>query len=148
MRRAFSVLYAIVIMLLVSGLLSLAMRYMRVSAKYISDSYIAEQSRILIKSAIEKTLLEISAHNRGDDPSSWDCFTGDEFEWKPKSGIEYRCRVRVVRYYLKDANCSNVDTISITNEKSHGMALFEIEMNASKDNELISRVIRRSLQHP
>ena len=148
MRRGFSLLYALSIMLLVSGILTLAMRYARTSAKYTADSYISEQSRVLIRSAIERALLDISAHYRGNSSSSMDCFKSAEYSWTPKNGIEYNCSIEIKRYYLKDSQCSNVETISIDDERSHGMVLMEIEMNASRDGVLVTRVIRRSLQHP
>ena len=135
-------------MLLVSGILALAMRYARVSAEYTADSYIAEQGRLLIRSAIEKTLLAISAHDRGNNSASLNCIESQEFGWSPRNGMEYNCSIKIKRYYLKNGVCSNVETVSISDERSHGMVLMEIEMNASRDGKMVSRIIRRSLQHP
>ena len=147
MRRGFSLLYVIFIMLLLSGILALAMRYARVSAKYTADSYISEQARLLIRSAIERTLLDISAHNRGLDSSSLNCLKETQYSWS-KRDIEYKCSVKITRYYLKDAKCANVETINIPDERSNGMVIMEIEMNATKDNQTILRVLQRTLQHP
>ena len=103
---------------------------------------------MLVRSAIEKTLLAISAHNRGNNPASLDCLKSQEFDWSPRNGIEYNCSVKIKRYYLKNGICSNVQTVSIHDERSHGMVLLEIEMNVSRDGDMVSRIIRRSLQHP
>lgn len=134
-------------MLLVSGILTLAMRYARVSAKFTADSYIAEQGRLLIRSAIERTLLDISAHNRGSDSLALDCLKQTKYSWS-KRGIEYKCSINITKYYLKDSKCANVETINIPDERSNGMVLMEIEMNATKDNQTILRVLQRTLQHP
>jgi len=148
MRRAFSILFSLSILLIVSGILTIAMKYARVSAEYTIGSYTNEQARLLLRSAIERVLLDISRHDRGSNINSLDCLKSADYSWSIARGVEYKAHIDIKRYYLKEGRCSNVDTINISSEKSHGMVLIEAEMNATIDGQLKQRVIYRGLQHP
>lgn len=157
MKKAFGLIQAIMIILIISGMMVLVLKYASISSKHVADTYIKEQNELFLTSTIEQTLLEISENNR----SANHCLD----HYLPisivKRDINYSSRVDIIKYYLEDGSddlndCQNTnkygDVIGISINKdtdSHGMALFEIEVNATKsDGTVISRILRRTLQQP
>ena len=148
LRAAFSLIITLAILIVTATILTIAMKFAGNSSRYVSDSYINEICELKLSSAIEKTLLAISAHDRGDDPRHYDCYEHYEENIDDSGDIHYSIYVDVKRYYLHDAHCDNVETIEIPSEKSHGFVLLEAEINASRGSTLVSRILKRTLQHP
>ncbi len=147
MRRGVGIWQAIMMILLVSGMMIVALKYASIGAKHISDSYVREQSELYMNSVIEKTLLAISGRDRaapGCLPSFDDTIT--------KRGTLYSAHVDVTRYYLlagsTDTGYCGGLTQPIETEESHGMVMLHVEVNATVDGEQKVRLLRRTLQHP
>lgn len=62
MRKGFSLLTAIIFMVLVATIAALSLSLSSSSAKQTSDVYLREQAELLLQSATEYALLAISAH--------------------------------------------------------------------------------------
>ena len=130
------------------GVLAVTLRYARISAQHTPDMYIYEQARLIMDSAIEKTLLAISAKYRGSDKNSMDCLSEYTASIDTGRGRIYTVKVRVIRYYLYEGSCATVANVSIGDEDSHGMVLLEAEVNATVGGRPVARILRRSLLHP
>ena len=146
MRKAMGLMQSIMIMLLVSGMMLIVLKYASISAQH---SFVREQSELFLNSAIEQALLAISFNNRGDN-GCLESFTPHDVK---KRGIRYTAHINITKYYLQKgsddlANC-NIGVAISSDSDSEGMALFEVEVNATKDDgTLASRIIRRTLQQP
>ncbi len=155
MRKAIGLMQAIMMILIVSGMMLIVLKYASISSKHTQNSYIREQTELYLTSIVEQTLLKISFHDRNA--------SGCLKSYKPdknitKRGITYSADVNITKYYMqKDSNdydktkCNGVVfEIGDGKDSSHGMILLEVEVKATRDsdNRIISRIIRRTLQQP
>jgi hypothetical protein len=143
MRRGFGILQALAIMLLVAGMLTVTLRYARVSAHHTRDSYIREQAELYLDSLVERALYEISATDRGTG-----CWSGLDDTWDAGHGKRYAGSVRLVRYYLKRGRDGQCTGQAIATPESHGYVLLDVEVDATVDGQPVVRLIRRTLQRP
>ncbi len=145
MRHAFGLPQALMIILLVSGIATVTMKYASINAQHYADSYTREQAELFMQSVTEATLLRISAYNR----SSGGCMSDLNIT---SSDGKFQAAIIIERYYLSDGStCNNVAFTPIQSEESHGMISMNIvvESNASNSKILHSiRLTRRSLQRP
>jgi len=151
-RKALGLMQAIMMILIISGMMLIVLKYASISAKHTRNSFIREQSELFLVSAVEQALLQISFYNRD---SNGNCLENPTIKSVKKRGIEYSATVNVKRYYLQDGSddLSKCATLGYAIEESSsvslGMALFEVEVNATKpDGTLVSRILRRTLQQP
>jgi hypothetical protein len=144
MRRGFGILQALLVIVLVSGILVVAMKYATVSVKQTKDLYIKESAELFMSSAIELTLLAISDYDR-----STNCLENIHFISSDK---RFEADIEVVKYYLyKDENCGVAKTQYITTEDSHGMVMLEVTVKTTthaKNNGVDIKLTRRTLQRP
>ncbi|MEA2099029.1 MAG: hypothetical protein U9P72_02765 [Campylobacterota bacterium] len=151
MRKAIGLIQAIMIILLLSGMMVLVIKYASISARHVADTYVKEQNELFLSSTIEQALLAISEHNRSAN-GCLDSYSPTNIT--NNRDITYSSKVNVIRYYLEDgsddlADCPILGIPIDTETDSHGMALFEIEVNATRaDGTVVSRILRRTLQQP
>lgn len=157
-RKGFGLIQALMIILLVSGMMMVVLKYASISAKHTSDSYIREQAELFLNSAIEQTLLQISDYNRSKNGGS--CLQEPNITSVTKRDINYTADVNIMKYYLQKNSedlryCKNTNPklavkIGDGSGRSHGMVLLEVEVNATRnrDHKVISRILRRTLQQP
>ena len=152
MKNGVGLIQAIMIILIVSGMMIIVLKYAAVSSKHVADTYVKEQTTLFLDSAIEQTLLAISDHNRSVTP---DCLTTYSPSTVQKRDITYSANVTITKYYLQNgsqdlADCGALGVpIADTSSNSHGMALLEVEALATKaDGTIVSRILRRTLQQP
>jgi len=138
--------------LIISGMMLIVLKYASISSKHTQNSYIREQTELYLTSIIEQTLLKISFHDR-DTKGCLKSYQPDKNI--TKRGITYSADVNITKYYLqkgsKDSTTCNIDTeIEESTDISHGMVLLEVEVKATRDSDkkIISRIIRRTLQQP
>jgi hypothetical protein len=151
MRRAIGLIQAIMMLLLVGGMMLLVLKYASISAKHVENSFVREQSELFLNSTIEQTLLNIAFNDR----STKHCLGSFAPKSVTKRGITYSADVNITRYYLQEGSddlndCSTLGIgIKESSDISHGMALLEVEVNATKaDGTLVCRILRRTLQQP
>jgi len=163
MRSAVGLIQAIMIILIISGMMIITLKYASISSKHTADTYVKEQTALFLDSAIEQTLLKISEHNRSNG-----CLATDMIPYRPaqvkKRDINYSAEVTISRYYLQIGSadltaCTQASpqdigvSIANTSSGSHGMALLEVEAKATKNAgtpnaKVVSRILRRTLQQP
>lgn len=144
MRTAFGLAQALMIILVVSGIVTLTMKYASINAQHYADSYTREQAELFMQSATEATLLRIGAYNRSDGT----CMHNLNIS---SSDHKFDANVTIERYYLAEGNCSNVAVELIQTEESHGMVSMKVIVESNASNPKILhpvRLTRRSLQRP
>ena len=147
MRGAFNLITAIFMILLISGLGVLTLKYVKISATHFADSFVKEQALLFRDSVIEATLLKIEGVSRKDE-----CKTRFDFI---SADNRFEANVTILKYFLYDgkdndggAYCSNV--VSIQTPESHGYVLMEVNVSTLPNARVINPVFLtyRSLQRP
>ena len=130
MRAAFGMIQVIFFMLILSGLLTIAMKYATITTKQTADLYIKEQAQLFMNSAIELALLGISSYN------------GRLEEIKVISDDQrFIADINITTYYIYGEN--------LETEESNGMIDMNIIVetnNTHPKNSRPVRLTRRSLQ--
>ncbi len=146
-RLGVGIWQAMMMIILVSGMMIVVMKYASISAKRVGDTYIREQAQLYLDSVVERTLLAISDQNR----SNTGCLSSFEHSVS-KRGTQYSAHVDITRYYLlagsPDIAYCGALSAPIESEETHGMAILHVEVNATIDNELRVRILKRTLQRP
>ncbi len=145
-RKGFGLWQAIMIILIISGLMVVVMKYSRIAAEHTADTYVREQLELYLNSVVEMTLLTISLQDKSS------CVSSYIPPVVTKKGVTYSGNVDVKSYYLFNgvsefASCA-ATIESIQTQETHGMALMEIEVIATQDGNVTSRILRRTLQRP
>ena len=151
MRKGFGLIYALFVIVLVAGVISLALRYAKSSIIKTTNIYEKESAELFLNSAVELSLLAISGYKRN---STNGCLKDINITSNDKRFI---AKVHIKWYYLTSGSndalyCSDDNlTHSISTEESHGMAMLEIEIDSNDTNPKNSiplRIIKRTLQRP
>ena len=144
------------IVLIVSGIALLTLKYASIQSRHYSDSYLKEQAELFLLSSTEAALLAISGYDRQKHNN---CLR--QINVISPDG-RFKVNITAEKYFLfhgKDYNesgevpwpssCSDLNE-SIGRKESHGMVLIKavVENNSTmlKDNPI--RIVRRSLQWP
>ncbi len=145
--NAFGLWQALMIILIISGLMIVVLQYARIASQHTADTYIREQTELYLGSAVEMSMLQISLHDR-----SAGCLSSYTPPSVTKNGVTYAADVNITRYYLlagsADAALCGALSYPIQTEQSHGMTLMEVEARATLGGKIVSRILRRTLQHP
>jgi len=135
MRNGFGMIQVIFFMLILSGILTITMKYASITVKQTEELYQKEQAELFLNSAVEVALLGISSH---DHQNGTDLIK----EVKVTSGDKrYIADINITTYYLYGIN---LDT-----EKSNGMISIDVVVetnNTHPKNSKKVRLTRRSLQ--
>lgn len=147
MRKAIGIWQAMMMILIVSGMMIVVLKYAAIGSKHIADSYVREQAELYLNSVVEQTLLAISARDR----AASGCL--EHFsDSLTKRGVVYSASVEITKYYLlagsADAGYCGGLSVPIQSEETHGMAMLQVEVNASVDGVPSVRILRRTLQRP
>ncbi len=145
-RDGFGLWQAIMIILIISGLMMVVLKYSKIAAQHTADTYVRQQLELYLNSAIEMTLLEISLSPKTNCPTLY------TVPLITKNGVTYSGNVDITKYYLLNgvnefSSCS-ATIINIQTEETHGMVMMEAEVNASVNGAVVSRIVRRTLQRP
>jgi len=150
MRKGFSLITAIVFMILVATLGALALSLSNLSTKQTSDLYLREQAELLAQSATEYALLAISGHD-----FSANCLNTINSSYTDGGSTLFD--INVTLYYLGNglpANCmkpsgsinaisSNIDT----NDSNRTVIIDTFVTDRNLSTEPI-RIHRRTIQKP
>lgn len=135
------------IILIISGLMIVVLKYSRIAAQHTADTYVREQLELYLNSVVEMTLLKISLQDR-----SGGCVSSYDPPSKQVKSVVYDANVNIRHYYLlkgsTDATLCGTLTEEIGTEETHGMVLIEIEAFAQINGQTVSRILRRTLQRP
>lgn len=155
MRKAFGLMQAIMIILIMSGVALLTLKFAILQSKHYSDTFLKEQAELFLQSATEAVLLEISGFDRN---AYNNCI--QNINIISPDGL-FIAEMNITKYFLfngKDnggedwpSSCSDRN-ISIGYEDSHGMILLEAVVESNNSHPKIGdskiRIVRRSLQRP
>lgn len=152
MRSGFGILQALLVIVMVSGIMMIAMKYATTTVKQTKDMYIRESAELFLNSAVELTLLAISDRDRSG---------GCLYEFNTASSDQrFIADVNISRYYVYDGRDNNGSTFqcsidrvqSIQTQESHGFVMLEVrvELNSSnpRNSDANITLTRRTLQRP
>ncbi len=121
MRRGFSLIQALAIILLVSFLLMVTLKQASIVAKHTGDSYAYQRAELFSNSAVEMAMLAIHGHDRSG---------GNCLENTTITDEQFEAEVQVLQYYLHEDEpdkCSDADLFKeIDTEASNGMVWMKI----------------------
>ena len=151
MKKGFGIIQTLIIIILVSGLMTMALKYASITAKQTADSYMREKGELFMKSAIELTLLAISGYDRKENGN---CLNEVNIISPDR---RFFADINITNYYLLQgsSDCTYCDSRCqpIQTEDSHGMVMLEVKVESNDTNprnqgrEKI-RLLRRTLQRP
>jgi len=150
MRKGFSLITALVFMILVATLGALALSLSTTSVKQTSDLYLREQAELLALSATEYAILAISAH---DFTGTGNCLNTINSTYT-QDGNTTLFDINITLYYLGNglpANCStltnNLNNID-TNDSNRTVMIDTIVSSANGIASEPIRYHRRTIQKP
>jgi type II secretory pathway component PulK len=148
LKKAFGIITALLILVLVSFLLMLVLKSASVGIHHTNNSYVKEQAELFLRSSIENSILAIEGYERN---SSNGCLKHINFM---DSNKRFESNTTVLRYYCYDMNkCPNCDIATkIETEDSHGSVLLKTVVQTTSNNTRnISqhvRITRITIQRP
>ena len=154
MRKGFGLIQALIVIVLVSGILMISMKYASVSIKQTGDLYVKESAELFMDSAVELALLSISGYERN---ATSHCLSEVSII---SSDRRFKADINITDYFLyKDSNdsvyCqggSGYSVHEIKSDDSHGFVMLQItvETNAThpKNANKKIKLTRRTLQRP
>jgi len=145
-KKAFGVISALIIMLLMATLMVVVVKFAFVSVKHTSDSYLIQRAQLFMQSSMENAILAIE----GNDRKSNGCLRNIRFI--DENGM-FEANITILRYYCfdeNDCNCSDL-TKTIQTPQSHGYVLMKIAVESNTSHPRIDKKIRLekvTLQRP
>ena len=97
MRKGFSLITAIVFMVLIATLSALALSFSALNVKQTSDTYLREQAELLLQSSTEYALLAISAH---DIATNDNCLNTINAQYIPSTGATAIFDINISMHYI------------------------------------------------
>lgn len=148
MRKGFSMITAIIFMVLVATIGALALSLASATVKQTSDVYLKEQAELLAQSSTEYALLAISAHD-----FSVNCLNSISANYKP-DGVTTLFDIQISLYYLGSSLPTNCSTLSsnlnniATNDSNRTVLIDTVVSSAIGVSTEPIRLHRRTLQKP
>lgn len=144
MRRGFTLLSAIFLMVLVATLMMLAYSLSSQTKKQTADIYMQEQAQLLARSATEFALLAISGHD-----NTADCIEQIDLQY-PQGSPVYE--INMTLYYIGNGlpcNTGHILDNAIATAESNGTVLIDtaISYTDPATNERV-KFHRRTIQKP
>ncbi len=140
MRRGFSLLTAIFVILLIGSLLYLALSMSTTTVKRTEDLFKKEQARLLARSATEYELLRISGYD-----FSGGCYSGENYTF---NGIDVNTTIRYIGSGFP-ASCALPGANAIQTVDSNGTILIDVIVSyVDPGTAETIRYHRRTLQKP
>ncbi len=129
MRRGFSLITAIIIMMTVSLLMTLMLSISSTTVKTTMDIYFKEQGEILARSAVEYALLATSGHDNHQN-----CVEHVNILYPSATAPTHEMNVTLM-YIGKDIpGCSQVLDNNISTEDSNMTAIVDVVVNVLENN--------------
>lgn len=146
MRKGFSLVTAIIILVVISTLMASMISLSSTSAKSTVDIYLKEQADLLLKSATEYALLAISGHN-----NSLNCI--EKINILYPNGTTPTHEISVSMLYIGNGivNCSTIVANDVVTADSNLTIIVDTTVSVNQALTGITepiRVHRRSIQKP
>ena len=148
MKKAFGIMSAIIILLLISSLLVAVMKVSFMSIKHTANSYMIQRAQLFMQSVIENSILAIEGYDRKKNSN---CLRHIHFI--DEDGI-FNAYVDVLRYYCKDTTdcpCGSNIISPIKDKDLHGYVLLKIKVESNTSNPRVDKKIileKVTLQRP
>lgn len=145
MRRGFSLVTAIVILITVATLMTLMMSLSSTSVKTTMDLYLKEQAELLARSATEYALLAISGHDNSNN-----CIETINISY-PESDPTHDANVSIMYIGEGIQNCTPVLANDINTSESNLTVIIDTVVSVNQANTGVTepiRVHRRTIQKP
>jgi len=147
MRKGFSLLTAIIFLVLVATISVLALTLSTQSAKQTTDIYLKNQAELLLRSGTEFAMLAMS----GTDYNATNCLNNVYIRY-PENGVNYTHDINITISYIGNglpASCINRLSNSISTPESNRTVIIDtiVTTNPIITSEQI-RMHRRSIQKP
>lgn len=148
MRRGFSMITAIIFMILVATMGALALSLSNLSVKQTTDVYLKEQAELLTQSATEYALLAISAHD-----FSANCLNTISSSYS-QDGTTTLFNINITLYYLGSGLPVNCNTLSsnlnniVTTDSNLTVVIDTVVSSAAGVSTEPIRLHRRTIQKP
>lgn len=152
MRKGFGLIQALIVIILISTILMIAMKYAQITTKQTMDLYAKERAELFMDEAVEMTLLAISGYDRNTTKNN--CLKQVNFISEDN---RFDANVTIEKYYLYDGLDNGIDLVncgriqSIQTEDSHGMVLLDVVVSSRdvpRNKDISIRLNRKTLQHP
>lgn len=144
MKKGFSLITAIIFIVLIATIGALSLTLSNVSAKQTGDLYLKSQAELLAKSATEFALLSIIAHNR-----TTDCVNQINATFPTAANPLFNINV-TIQYLgsgLPAAPACNILSNTVTDPQSNPTVLIDTTVTSVGATEPI-RFHKRTLQRP
>ena len=136
MRKGIGLLWALVILVLVSTMLVFIAKVAFLSQKHMSIGYGIQRGELFMQSCIENAIMAIEGYKRDGDCLNEINFTDEKNRFK--------CNVEILRYYCY-SNCPCDNKVDIKTPFSDGYVLMKVNVISKKDNIKLSKI---TLQRP
>ena len=145
MKKAFGIMTALFILVLISFLLMLVLKASSVGIKHTSNTYLKTQAELFMQSSIENSILAIEGYDR---IANNNCLKHIYFT---SSDGRFESNITILRYYCydKDKNCPNCDiATNIKTSKSNGNVLINIIVQTTDKVDKKLRFSKVTIQKP
>ncbi len=145
MRKAFSLITAIIILVVMATLLVLTLSLSMQTSKQTGDIYLKEQAQLLARSATEYALLAISGHERNITTG---CVENINITYPSATAAEYDINITIM-YIGNNMPCTNARELddAIATTDSNGTVIIDTTVTNLVSQEPI-RYHRRTIQKP
>jgi len=147
MRRGFTLITAILFMVLVATIAALALTFSSFSTKQTTDLYLREQAELLLQSGTEFALLAISGH---DINATGTCVNTINTQYIPKTGTNPLFNIDITINYMGrglPGGCNILSNAVDTNDSNITVIIDTIVEDNNISTEPI-RLHRRTIQKP
>jgi len=147
MRRGFTLITAILFMVLVATIAALALTFSSFSTKQTTDLYLREQAELLLQSGTEFALLAISGH---DINATGTCVNTINTQYIPKTGANPLFNIDITINYMGrglPGGCNILSNAVDTNDSNITVIIDTIVEDNNISTEPI-RLHRRTIQKP
>jgi Tfp pilus assembly protein PilX len=144
LRRAFGVINALIIMLLVATLMVAVVKFAFITQKHTGDTYIQQRAQLFMQSAVENAVMAIEGYEKN---TSRPCLRFMHFSDK-----RFEANITVLRYYCYQGDCGcdakNGLVKPVSTPQSDGYVLMDVVVaNKNPDIKKI-RLEKVTLQRP
>ncbi len=145
MRKGFSLLLAIIVMITIATLMALMISLSTTTAKQTTDIYASEQTKLLAKSATEFALLAIGAHDR---TATGNCLSDINMSYSDNGEKLFDIRVSMRYFGLTTITCPSFG--AITTPESEGTVLVDVTITGTDATSSSTPIQyhRRTIQKP
>ncbi len=147
MRRGFTLITAIIIMITIATLMTLMITLSTASVKSTTDIYLKEQAELLTRSATEYTLLALSGHNHNQN-----CLENLHLFYPDATSPSHEANVSIW-YIGRDlpSGCGHVLANDVNRSESNLTVIVDVKVWVNRANTGITEPIvihRRTIQKP